>query len=277
MKTGLIVSGICLGLATMAVGTTRGHQAIDARNHSARRTAAGYGTRNPVLIELFTSEGCSSCPSADKLMAELAASQSVEGAEIIALEEHVDYWNRIGWDDPFSSAKFTQRQYAYGTHFRLENVYTPQAVVDGMIEFVGSDRSSALSSVQSSAHLRKTEIQIKLAGDDGKQLKVEVSAASLPAGTEQGEVLLAVAEDKLRVHVASGENSGRNLVHQGVVRHFVSLGMTHMGKPFMMAATIPLASRWTRDNLRAVAFIQSPDSKRILGLGTLKLAAAPKG
>src|SRR5438034_9672572 len=107
--------------------------------------------RIPVLVELFTSEGCSSCPPADELLAKLVAEQPVEKAQIIALAFHVDYWNKLGWPDRFSSPKFTQRQYDYATFFGGNRVYTPQMIVDGKAEFVGSDSKKAQAALHADA------------------------------------------------------------------------------------------------------------------------------
>lgn len=277
MNTKHIFAGMGVGLTLIGVGLSARYLHAEEKGGKERRIAHGGASRTPVLVELFTSEGCSSCPSADKLMASLAASQPVEGVEIIALEEHVDYWNRIGWTDPFSSAKFTRRQYDYGSHFHLESVYTPQAVVDGSKEFVGSDKGTALAAIQEASQTRKADVRLKIASDDGKQLKVEVAIDGQSSGTGRGEILLALAEDDLKVHVGSGENSGRNLVHYGVVRHFASLGTTAGSKPFTAQATIPLNPTWKRDHLRLVAFVQSADSKHIVGIGTMKLPASTKG
>ncbi len=97
----------------------------------------------PVIVELFTSEGCSSCPPADALLSQYVKNSPVPGVEVIALGEHVDYWNHNGWADPFSSAQFSQRQSDYSNAFRLDSVYTPQIIVDGKAQLVGSDGDAA--------------------------------------------------------------------------------------------------------------------------------------
>src|SRR5580693_5506756 len=123
----------------------------------AQGAAAGAG-RQPVVIELFTSEGCSSCPPADTLLQQLELQQPVAGAEIIALEEHVDYWNHDGWTDPYSSAEWTQRQVDYVTHFKDKEPYTPQQIVDGQVEMTGGQEQKTAQAIQQAAAQPKTEI-----------------------------------------------------------------------------------------------------------------------
>lgn len=225
-----------------------------------------------MIVELFTSEGCSSCPAADVLLAKLVATQPVAGAEVIALSEHVDYWNRLGWADPFASKQFSQRQgdYAASTQSR---VYTPQMVVDGGAEFVGSDARRATAEIARAAKQRKAVVELAHA-PGGAGLRVTVR--SLPPGQARGtaEVLLAVVEDDLTSDVRRGENAGRQLSHTAVVRRLEVLGsVAGSGEPFDRRVALVPDPSWRRDRLRAVAFVQERESRRILGAAQIRLGA----
>jgi hypothetical protein len=277
MKPGRIWSGIGITLAVLGVVAAQRYLRADERKPNGSKTTMGRAVRTPVLVELFTSEGCSSCPSADRLLANLATSQPIEGAEVIALEEHVDYWDRIGWKDPFSNAAFTKRQYDYGSLFHLNSVYTPQAVVDGQKEFVGSEKGTAVSAIMEAATRPKANVELHVTTEDASQIHVNVAVDNLPTRSDAAQVLLAVTEDDLKVHVNNGENSGRNLVHHGVVRRLLTLGAIKDKTPFSTQVTVPLERPWKRENLRIVAFVQSDTSLRILGVGSAGLKALPKG
>ena len=121
--------------------------------------------RPAVVVELFTSEGCSSCPPADALLAQLVSDQKIAGAEVIALEEHVDYWNHLGWTDPFSSQEFTFRQQEYEEKFRTGSVYTPQMIVDGRDEFAGGNMVRARAAIAKAAQAPKANIQLASSQD----------------------------------------------------------------------------------------------------------------
>ncbi len=224
---------------------------------------AGDAASTPVLVELFTSEGCSSCPPADALLSRLGRTQPVPGADIIALEEHVDYWDRLGWKDPFSSEAATARQTEYGEAFGGSQVYTPQMIVDGRTEFVGSSDTDALRAIRAASQAPKPAIQLSWEKDDVLNVHVEPLANASKGGGAQ--LFLVVAENMLRSDVKRGENAGRALEHNGVVRQLLPLGKIDAA-PAGFSSTVPVhsASEWNRANLRAVVFVQERRSRHIL-------------
>lgn len=225
--------------------------------------------RTPVLVELFTSEGCSSCPPADDVLARLQKTQPVGGAEVIALGEHVDYWNQGGWADPFSSRAFSARQNSYAQFFRREGVYTPQMIVDGRTEFVGSDGDRARQTIAQAARAPKVGISIMQEPTKGSNVSLSVRVGALPAGEkDSADVVLAITEDGLQSHVEGGENGGRTLAHTAVVRQMRLLGAAD-SRAFQ--PVISLATAWQRRNLRAVVFVQETGSRRILGVTQIRL------
>src|SRR5436305_248711 len=155
----------------------------------------------PVLIELFTSEGCSDCPAADALLDKLVATQPVAGAEIIALGEHVDYWDRLGWKDRFSSAALTNRQQIYGARFSTESIYTPQMVVDGIAEFVGSDANAARRAIAKAVAAPHGTVSIDVQPDVARPaLHIGITGADLPkiGRGDRADIVVAVTEDGLK-------------------------------------------------------------------------------
>ena len=277
MKSGRIWTGIGITLVVLGAVTAQRYLRADERMAPSRKMGRPEAVRAPILVELFTSEGCSSCPSADKLLADLVATQPVDGAEIIALEEHVDYWDRIGWKDPFSSAQFTQRQTGYSARFHLDSVYTPQAVVDGQREFVGSDKGEAVRAIMEAAARPKASVELRVTSEDLRQVRLSVSVDKLPDRNDAARVVLAITEDDLKVYVNSGENAGRSLVHHGVVRGLLTPGKIQGKTAFTTQVAVPLDPRWRRRHLRLVAFVQSETNSRIAGVGTVLLTAVPKG
>jgi hypothetical protein len=214
---------------------------------------------------LFTSEGCSSCPAADAALRELEAAQSVPGVEVIALGEHVDYWNRLGWKDGFSSAAYTERQRQYAQGFGIGS-YTPQAVVNGRYELVGSRTGELAQTVAKAAKTPQARISLAMSGSIA-----QVRVASVPAGTAATEVLLAITESGLASQVGRGENSGRLLRHASVVRQLMPLGNVGADGTFMATPELKISAGWKRPNLRAVALVQEVASHRIVGVAAVAL------
>ena len=187
---------------------------------------------------------------------------------MIALGEHVDYWNQLGWQDRFSSPTFSARQQDYGRAFRLDSVYTPQMVVNGQTELLGSDGRRAAREIQKAAQGRQARIELWMPSGDALKLKVE----DLPPGTQDADILLAITETDLVTSVQGGENGGRQLRHTGVVRSLVSVGRLDARKAgaFSADAKLNLKPEWRRENLKLVLFVQDRSSRRILGAATLR-------
>ena len=243
---------------------------------------AASDSRVPVLVELFTSEGCSSCPPADALLAKLEHSQPVSGARVIALSEHVDYWNNLGWVDPFSSPQFRARQNDYAHAFGVDNVYTPQMVVNGRAEFVGDDFKRASSEIERAANQPSATVQLQPVRNpkDRELVDLIVSVVNLPPIRVTGkkdaapiQVFLAVTEDNLTSDVQHGENSGRRLRHVAVVRSFGLIGnLDPREKPELsVRSTLKFPSNWKRQDLHAVVFLQERATQRIVGAESVDL------
>lgn len=232
-------------------------------SRSVSESAPIDGVRRPVLVELFTSEGCSSCPPADRQLAFMQDHQTILGAEVITLAYHVDYWDRLGWKDRFSSAEFSERQNAYTTAKGLESNYTPQMIVDGEEQFVGSNGRKADQAVAEAAKTLKGMVALTVV--DGT-LKVAID--DLP---EHGAavVMLAVAEDKLETDVRAGENKGSKLAHTGVVRSLIGVGdLTAADRKLERSIPIPSSAAWKSEHIRYVVFVQEAKSKKIIAVGS---------
>jgi hypothetical protein len=250
----------------------------DAQASTAKSSESNSGAarvRVPVVVELFTSEGCSSCPPADALLSRMDETQPVEGAEVIPLAMHVDYWNYLGWSDPFSSHEFSERQGEYARAFGNDGVYTPQMVVDGRAEFPGGNSGKAFDQIASAAREPKAEVMLSRADagqDDGGALRFSVRVEKPPkvSDGDDADVLLAITEGGLSSDVARGENAGRKLGHVGVVRRLTKLGELGAGT-FSTEASVVLDKNWRRENLRAVVLLQERASRRVVGAASIKL------
>ncbi|HUM11974.1 MAG TPA: DUF1223 domain-containing protein [Myxococcaceae bacterium] len=225
-------------------------------------TLAAAEPRPPVLVELFTSEGCSSCPPADAALAALARDPAYRTAEVIPLELHVDYWDDLGWADPFSSPGFTARQEEYARVLGGDGLYTPQMVVDGWVSGVASS-SGLRRGVAKAAARDKARLEV-LVTNGRAGLDVVVHP---PAGLT-GRLLVAVSEDRLSSKVERGENRGLTLAHAPVARLLVDEGQVAAEHHVRLG----VSSGWKRDQLRVVAFVQDATG-RVVALGTAPVPA----
>ena len=213
------------------------------------------GSFAPVaVLELFTSEGCSSCPAADKLLPQLANLDS----NIIPLSFHVDYWNRLGWTDPFSSSEYSERQRAYNGKFNLESVYTPQLIVNGEYELIGSNRSKAESSIKKAL---KEKAGIRLTIDPVSIGSDKINFIVHPEGDfKKTDLFAALVQKHAIMNVRAGENSGAKLSHTNVVRVF-SKQTTAAINEFELAFPKDL----TKGNWQLVIYSQKKNDGKITG------------
>jgi len=222
--------------------------------------------RVPVIVELFTSEGCSSCPPADRALKFLAEQQPVSTAEIIPLAFHVDYWDNLGWKDKFSSAAFTRRQELYVSRFGLESSYTPEMVVDGRSEFIGNDTGRAAKKIAEAAAEKKGTVNANIAGDS-----VTVSVTGLPEH-RTSTVFLAVTEDGITSEVKAGENGGQSFNHSSVVRSLTAIGVVENDANGIEAkGSVPTIADSKPENSRLIVFVQDNISRKILAVGVVKI------
>lgn len=239
----------------------------------------------PVIVELFTSEGCSDCPPADTLLDTLIAKQPIAGAEIIGLGQHVDYWDRQGWKDRFSSAALTNRQRVYQARFATESIYTPQMVVDGRAEFVGSDVNAARKAIEKTLvaphGLVKVDpprmSQARDRDGDVRVAHVSVTVSDLPPVSrgDQADIVVAVIESGLTTDVKRGENHGKVLTHAPVVRVLTTMGHVPSDRTTASAvADVPLGRAWQVDRLAVVAFVQEVRGRTILAAASVPLKNA---
>lgn len=213
------------------------------------------GSYAPVaVLELFTSEGCSSCPSADKLLPQLALLDS----NIIPLSFHVDYWNRLGWTDPFSSSEYSERQRSYARQLNLESVYTPQLVVNGEHELVGSNRGKAESAIKSAL---KEKALVQLTIDNVKMKGGKISFLVHVAGDfKKTDLLAAIVQKQATMNVRAGENSGAKLTHTNVVRIFSTKSTAEKNE-----FELDLPANLTNDDWQLVIYTQQRNDLKVTG------------
>lgn len=222
-----------------------------------------------MILELFTSQGCSSCPPADALLSKLDADPQLMG-RVIPLSFHVDYWNYIGWTDPFSSHDWSQRQRAYSRTLH-EDVYTPQLVINGSRGMVGSNESAVRSAVNAalstepSAHLEL----VAMRGSDGT---IGIDVKALQSTSEPLDIWVAIVEDGLETNVARGENGGRTLKNDNVVRELRRTSTLEPHGHDTSHIEIKPQREWKLEKLELVAFAQNRATSRIVGAAATRIA-----
>jgi len=210
---------------------------------------------SPVVVELFTSQGCSSCPPADALIHDIANDPALRG-RVIPLAFHVDYWDALGWRDPFSSAEWTQRQARYARTMRLSSAYTPQAVVNGTREFVGSNRAAMNAALEKASNEKEGEIALT-ARREGNSLIANIHANV----AANDDLMLAIVEDGVTTKIEHGENAGRTLTNDAIVRKLIRV------TPDQTTMNIPLNPAW--HDLSATAFVQNRNTLAIVAAATV--------
>ena len=251
MKKTILLLGLCAGFAM----------------------AASTSSRTPVLVELFTSEGCSSCPPADRLLEMLDQKQPFSNVDLIVLSEHVDYWNEGGWADPYSSKLFSDRQSYYAEQFGSDSIYTPERVVDGAFYGVGSNAATLKADVEKAAQDKKVLLTLSNVSRSGNQIKFHADTADLGVDEKEATLYIALAQDQVRSEVRRGENAGRTLTHVAVVASLKPVGSVKTGNPFSKDLTIDVPARAgsSSRSLRLVAFLQIKKTQKIIGVTESKL------
>jgi len=259
----LLTSGS--GCRSPAVGSSGepGRPPQPTRTASDRAPAPASKSAAPAaLLELFTSEGCSSCPAADETLAELTAEAERDGRRVFTLELHVDYWNQLGWTDPFSNSLHSRRQQAYARRFAGAGIYTPQLVINGHAEMVGSDAPRARSAIARELALPATATISLSASRTPNAIQIRAGVLS-PRG---GKLMVAVADDQARSRVSAGENAHRELLHRHVVRAFRSIEVR-------AEAEERLEIPWRRESgaVFVAAYLSDPATLAVLGAEGVRL------
>jgi len=234
------------------------------------QTSANIPPQKVVLVELFTSEGCSSCPPADALLRQVNGTRTSAGQLIVGISEHVTYWNSLGWSDPFSSPVNTQRQNDYGQRFHLEGVYTPQMVINGSEEIVGSDRAAFVRALQKEAE-QSPPIALRILSVNlvGSTLTVAYSATG-QVPVHGADLVAVLADDSDQSSVLRGENSGQTLVHVAVARSIARLARVQAAGERTVQINLPASFRPAQKH-HLILFAQTPGNGRVLGADTKPL------
>ncbi len=264
-------------LAVRAQGTSTSTSASTTSQATPTKSDAALTAKSmdtPVVVELFTSEGCSDCPPAEALAMRMEK-QPLPGINMIVLEEHVTYWNQYGWFDPFSSSDWTQRQMEYVGKTPKPNPYTPEMVIDGEQQFPGGDAQKAQDAIENDSHIPETPVTISTASLDSKgtgDFKISVGKLDGGMAGDEADVWIAVTEDGLHSSVNAGENAGHTLYHAAVLRYLHKVGSVQ-ASGFTGDARVKISSKWERKDVNVVAFVQDRKSLKIIGAASVNLGS----
>jgi hypothetical protein len=220
--------------------------------------------RTPVLVELFTSEGCSTCPPADALLAKLDHDQPIQNADIIILGEHVDYWDNLGWHDRFSSHQYTDRQSQYSARLNVDGVYTPQMIVDGTDQFVGNDVAHAQRAITQAAETAKLNLSLSKPVVDARKVSASVSLSATQSHPN-GDLYAALVDPVDATDVRKGENGGRHLQHAGVVRSLQRIGNLKELNTAPLSFSLNAPGDANLAAMRIVVFAQQSGQGKVIG------------
>lgn len=253
----VLLSVVTSAFLSFFVGRKTTNQPIQSSNNALSKSQ--NGAKGIAVLELFTSEGCSSCPPADDILRGV-----VQQENVFAMAFHVTYWNRLGWKDSFSQKVFDERQYDYASRFQKDGVYTPQLVVNGTAEFVGSRKSQTENAIKKAlATPARAQIDLSKTLKDNK-----IAIKYILSGDIVNAVLnFAVVESNFATKVMRGENEGRILKHDNVVRDFQTLDVKNTEGGY----EVPSMKNWQLQNCTLIVFLQDKKTGQVLGASKIGL------
>jgi hypothetical protein len=267
-------AALLCGLLFLHAAPTADGRSLQVENKAATANPS-VAAAHPILVELFTSEGCSSCPPADALLQKLDATQPFPDAQLIVLSEHVDYWDHDGWKDPNSSSALTERQTEYVSALKLKTPYTPQIIVDGTAEIHLSDPEQEMKVFEKAGTNPKIPVRIAELTVDAADPSVLQAHIEADGNSEKhnADVYVAVALDRVESQVLRGENGGRRLTHVAVVQQLTKIGKLKKGQAFDQTVQLKLKPGTDPKNVRIVAFVQESGPGKSLGAAVRKPAS----
>ncbi len=258
----LSVKNLLVILVIISAGLVLAQLTSPKARGGAAASVAQPNSGNPgfAVVELFTSEGCSSCPPADALLGEILKDAQQSNRPIYPIAFHIDYWDQLGWRDPFSTQQASIRQGEYARALNSTEVYTPQMIVNGRVEFIGSDKARAQQEIDAAlSQPAKIVLALQPSKDSSNHLSIGFTLNDEAAGN----VLNVIAVERgLVVSIPRGENGGRTLHHDNVARAFARLVLTR-DRAGKISLTLPVGIN--EKNTSLIGFVQDPSSLQILG------------